>query len=167
MPTKAPDAPAQGTPEQQAPVTEVREPTERTEREAEPEAPLSDPRALFTRKPMPTKRYTFTLPAGDKVTVLLQGLTYTEKAEVDFWSRERSIEDEKEGVKRPSMWGPALIAKAIRNPDGSRPYREMAYIAHGLALAEQLADGEIQRASKAVLDLSGYSDEALEKVGKA
>ena len=50
-----------------------------------PKAPvvLSDPADLFTRKPMPRKPHTFRLPDGEKMTVLLSGLTYTRKEIVD------------------------------------------------------------------------------------
>jgi hypothetical protein len=56
----------------------------------------------------------------------------------------------------------------MRRPDGGRTFQELGQaIAQGLALAEQIADGEIQKAVKVVLDLSGYGEDSLDNAVKA
>jgi hypothetical protein len=166
MPKAATDAPAQGAPEDVS-TTPAKTQATPAAPVADDDLPLVDPRELRTGKAMPTKAHVFRLPTGERKKVLLQGLTYTEKAEVDYWSRERAASDVKEGTKRPSMWGPVIVAASMRRPDGSRNFQELGQaVAQGLALAEQMADGEIQKAVKVVLDISGYSDDSLDAAVK-
>lgn len=129
---------------------------------------LSDPKALLTGKPLPSRDYVFRTPDGARVKVRLQGLTYAQKSELDAIARAERDESEKNGVVKPDLRAPMLIARAFRNPDGSRAFTryedEMVY---AIGLSEQNGDGEINRASNVVLELSGYGPEALADAEKA
>ena len=131
-------------------------------------SPLSHPNELLTRKPMPTREHTFRLQENVKKTVLLQGLTYMEKNEIDMVGRQELVEDEKRETTRPNLWQPRQIAKAMRNPDGSRAFpEEHQWRSYAVALAEQLPDAEIHRAANVVMELSGYGKDAEDEAGKA
>jgi hypothetical protein len=129
---------------------------------------LSDPSELVSGKPFPMKDYLFRLPDGTKKKVRLQGLSYAVKSAEDRRDAAERAEAEKKGIFQPDLRGPRLLAKAVRTKDGKRPFtREEDEIVYAISLAEQLPDGEINRAYNALMELSGYGKEAMADAEKS
>lgn len=128
----------------------------------------TDPKELFAGKNLlPTRVHTFTRPDGQKVPVTLQGLPYGQKSILDALRRIARAEEERTGEPKADLHGPQLIAKAMRNPDGTRTYaREEDEVMAAIRFADNFADGEINRAANVVLELSGWGAEAEAEAGK-
>lgn len=122
----------------------------------------TDPKELFAGKNLlPTRVHTFTRPDGQKVPVTLQGLPYGQKSILDALRRMARVEEERTGEPKADLHGPRLIAKAMRNTDGSRAYpREEDEIMAAIRFADTFSDGEINKAAAVVLELSGWSEDA-------
>lgn len=140
-----------------------------TEQLAAPAAnEYADPRSLVTGQRMPTKDHTFRTPDGTPHRVKLQGLSYAVKSRLDAEARLEKEEAERTGEAKTDLRGPKLIAEAVRNPDGSRPFTtDEEKVVYAISISEQMADGEISRGYNAVLELSGYGAEAIETAGKS
>lgn len=129
---------------------------------------LADPDELFKGGKLPTKAHTFTLRDGTELTVLLRGLPFIQKNEVDLWALERRDENRQSGITQADPWHPAILARAMCTPDGKAKYPQPEqWIPTAVKLAEQLLDGDLRRGTTAVLELSGYGKDAMEKAGKA
>jgi hypothetical protein len=112
---------------------------------------------------LPREPHTFKMSDGSKKTILLSGLTYPMKNEVDVWARERR----QENPGQPDMWYPAIIARAACKPNGKFAYPNAEqWIPFAVQLAEHALDASIHRAFQAVIKLSGYGKDAEEEAGK-
>ncbi len=129
---------------------------------------LSDPSELVSGKPFPMFDHVFRLPDGTRKRIKLQGLSYAIKSAEDRRDAAERAEAEKRGVFQPDLRGPRLLAKAVRTRDGKRPFtREEDEIIYAVQLAEQMADGEINRGYNALMERSGYGKDAMAEAEKS
>ena len=129
---------------------------------------LSNPGDLITGHPLPTRAHTFTRPDGTKMTVLLQGISYARKSELDAARRMDLAESQKRQEAKTDLYLPQLIAEAARNVDGSRAFpRPEDAMLFAIKLAAEYGDGEIHKGYNTVLELSGWGDDAEADAGKS
>lgn len=140
--------------------------------ELEPRGPiaetLSDPRELVTGKTLPTRPHTFLCADGTKRTILLQGLPYSQKSELDANRRMELAEAEKKGEAKTDLHAPLIIALAARMPDGTPafPKHEDAML-FAIRFAGEAGDGAIHGGYNTVLELSGWGEDAETVAGKS
>jgi hypothetical protein len=130
--------------------------------------PLSDPDELMATagQPLPKKAHVFR-PRGEKpMRVLLGGLTYAEKSIEDIQGNEAKAEAKLKGVIEADLRGPRILARAMLTPEGKRKYTTEEAITLAACRIAEWGDGEVNRGYNVVMDLSGYSKDALEQAEK-
>lgn len=120
------------------------------------------PNELVSGKPMPYGGFTFHTPDGTKKHVKLQGLSFAVKSQIDASWEVEYAEAKARGIFKPNLRAALLLAKAVRTPDGKRPFtRDEDEMVYAISLMEQMADGEIGRGYNYLMKLSGYGEESL------
>ena len=77
--------------------SEIREPQAET---------LCNPQDMLTGHPLPTRAHTFTGPEGKKFTVLLQGISYARKSELDAARRMDLAEAQRRNEAKTDLYLP-------------------------------------------------------------
>lgn len=163
------DAPAPATPtpapSASAPTAAVESPN--MQPPAEPLV-ISDPEEMVTGESLPIEPHTFTSNRGRKITLLLQGLTYTVKSRLDAMQTLYWQEAARSGQFHPNMYSARLLAAAVRRKNGMPAYMsEKDQESFAIRIAGEWNDGELIRGGNKVLDLSGYGEQADAAVGKS
>jgi len=129
---------------------------------------LSNPQDMLTGHPLPTRAHTFTGPDGKKFTVLLQGISYSRKSELDAARRMDLAEAQRRNEAKTDLYLPKLIAEAARNTDGSRAFpKDEDAVLFAIRFAAEYGDGQIHAGYNTVLELSGWGDDAEAAAGKS
>lgn len=129
---------------------------------------LCNPQDLLTGHPLPSRPHTFISPKGVRMTVLLQGISYARKSEMDAARRMDLAEAQRKSEAKTDLYLPRLIAEAARNTDGTRAFpRDEDAILWAIRFAAEYGDGQIHAGYNTVIDLSGWGDDAETDAGKS